>query len=106
MLLIFSCQMNEVKYGKITYYSWHSSQLYFKITSRRQKYGGFLLNYSLIVLHWKSQLWVDFKIESVFIITSASLEKENKISYIATKKWEQLQLTLNYSKSEEGQGEY
>ena len=32
--------------------------------------------------------------------------KENKIIYIAMKKWEQLQLTLNNSKSEGGQDHY
>ena len=47
--------------------------MYLKITSREQKYGGFLLNctkLALIVLFWKSwqsTLWVDFKIESVLL---------------------------------------
>ena len=35
-----------------------------------------------------------------------SQEKENFIYYILMKKWEQLQLTLNNSKSEEGRGDY
>ena len=45
-------------------------QFYSKITSRGQKYGGFLLNCAKIwqiVLYWKSRLWVwvDFKMQSV-----------------------------------------
>ena len=59
-----------------------------------------------IVLCWKYRLWVDFKIESVLflIIISASQERKKVIifdSYVM-KKWGQLHLTLNDSKSENG----
>ena len=50
------------------YCSWLYLQFYFKITSKGKKYGDFLLNCTkipLIVLYWKSWLWVDFKMESV-----------------------------------------
>ena len=64
----------------------------------------------LIDLCWKSRLWVDFKIEFVLIVSFITFavghEKENKILQIAMKKLEQLQLTLNNSKSEAGQGDY
>ena len=44
-------------------------QFYFKITSRGQKYGGFLLNCTnipMVFWCWKSRLWGDSKIEFVF----------------------------------------
>ena len=40
------------------------------------------------------------------IIKSASQEKENKILCVAMRKWEELQLTLDNSKSEKSQGYY
>ena len=40
------------------------------------------------------------------IITSVGWEKENKISCIVMEKWEELQLDLDNSKSEAGQGYY
>ena len=63
-----------------------------------------------IVLCWKYRLWVDFKIESalVLIIVLTSQERKKVIildSYVM-KKWGQLHLTLNDSKSEKGQGNY
>ena len=53
---------------------------------RGQEYGGFLLHctkISLIFFSWKSQLWVDFNIESVCIATQHT---ENKILEIANEK--------------------
>ena len=50
---------------------------------RGQEYGGFLLHCTKILLTlfcWKSQLWVNSNIESVFIATQ---HKENKILCIA-----------------------
>ena len=76
--------MNEVKEGKlhiIASYTFNNL-CNFKIASRGQKHGSFLLNCTnipSIVLCWKSQLWVDFKIR----ISIASQEKENKVLYIA-----------------------
>ena len=46
------------------------------------------------------------RIYVAFIITSASLEKENKVLCISVRKWEELHVTLNNSKSEYGQGYY
>ena len=46
-----------------------------------QRYGGFLLNWTkipLIVFCWVSRLWVDLKIESVFIV----IQKRENLIYI------------------------
>ena len=52
---------------------------------------------------WKSQLWVCFKSR----ICNVSKEKVNVIFYQADEeKWKLLQLTLDDSKSEEGEGNY
>ena len=59
-------------------------------------------------MSWKFKLWVDFKTESLlFLLSHQQARKEDEILFIALKKWEQLQqLTLDNSKSDEGQEDY
>ena len=66
---------------------------------------------SMIDLCWKSRLWwLDFKRESVlivsFITSPAGQGKKDTILYVVMKKWKQLQLILDNSKSEGRLGDY
>ena len=66
---------------------------------------------SMIDLCWKPRMWwLDFKRESVliisFITSAAGQGKEDTIFYVVMKKWKQLQLTLDNSKSEGRLGDY
>ena len=67
ILLISSCLLYSINEN---YYAlWLAiTAILFQSYFKGGKYGGFLLNCSKIphiVLCWNSQLWVDFKIESV-----------------------------------------
>ena len=80
-------------------------EFYFKTTSSGQNFGGSLLNCTkipLIVMYWKSRLGVDFKIESVL----QARRKENEILCMATVKMGGATVTLNKTKSKEGQCDY
>ena len=82
---------NELrKSWKITYYSQLYLQFNFKITSRWQKYDVFCSSVPrlpLIVLCWKTWLYIEFKLESVLFLSSHQ-EKVNKGLYRAMKKWD------------------
>ena len=78
---------------------------YFKITSRGQIYGGFLLNFTKILLIFsccKSRPGVDSKLESVL----QAKRNKMKLCVELMKKWEPQHWTLDNSKFEEGQGDY
>ena len=60
----------------------------------------------LIVLNWKSRLWVDFKLESMLHLSLHQQAWRKKVLCISVRKWEELHVTLNNSKSEYGQGYY
>ena len=78
------------KYFKEEKIWWHFVQLYKNSTD------------CFVSKFWQSTPWVDFKIE--FALSKA---RRKKIKfYILTKKWEQLPLTLNNSKSEERRDDY
>ena len=75
--------------------------------STGQKYGGFLLDSTktftdcfVLEVSTVGRFQNGFCIAS--IITSGSQDKENKILCIAIKKWKELLLTLDNSKSEDG----